>query len=142
MGILVNSIFWWEMEKGKKKSWDSLCRPKCFGGLGFRKLSIFNKALLAKQLWRIIRNPASMVSQILKARYFKHVDVMEATLGSKPSFIWRSLIWSRDLLNKGLCWRVGNGKQIKVQKDRWAFLPPQFIKRSILVQSGGNFFGH
>ncbi|XP_073133637.1 uncharacterized mitochondrial protein AtMg00310-like [Henckelia pumila] len=101
------------------KTWDFLCEPKCRGGLGFRKLDIFNKALLAKQLWRIIQNPSSLVARVLKGRYFKHMDVMLSPLGSNPSFVWRSLIWSRSLLKEGLCWRIGDGKGIDVMRERW-----------------------
>lgn len=57
------------------------------GGLGFRDLSMFNKALLAKQVWRMIDNPNSPVAKVFKARYFKHVDIMDAPIGSNPSFI-------------------------------------------------------
>ncbi|XP_073121147.1 uncharacterized protein [Henckelia pumila] len=96
--------FWWGMEDGRRKmhwkSWKKLCKPKCLGGLGFRHLQSFNKALLAKQLWRIVTRPDSSVAKVLKARYFKHQDVMEAKCGSNPSFIWRSFIWSRSLLEK------------------------------------------
>ncbi|XP_073137107.1 uncharacterized protein [Henckelia pumila] len=74
---------------------------------------------LAKQVWRIITRPESLVAKVLKARYFKHQDVMVANCGSNSSFIWRSLVWSRSLLEKGLWWRVGNGEQIKTFHDRW-----------------------
>lgn len=76
-------------------SWDKLCKPKVFGGMGFRSFSDFNKALLAKQLWRIIQYPDSLLSRVLKGRYFKNDDVMNARLGCNPSYIWRSLLWRR-----------------------------------------------
>lgn len=94
--------FWWgSSEKGKKmhwKAWSHLQKVKDEGGLGFRNLSHLNKALLAKQVWRIMANPNSLVARILKARYFKHTDIMEATLVSNPSYTWRSLLWSKDII--------------------------------------------
>lgn len=86
--------------------------PKCIGGMGFRDLVAFNKALLAKHVWRIIYNPHSLMAQILKCKYFKNVDIMEAGVGSKPSYVWRSILWSRDLIRLSLCWRVGEGNSI------------------------------
>lgn len=99
--------------------WAGLCKPKCFGGLGFREMVAFNKALLANQVWRILQKPHSLMAQILKDRYFKNLDIMEADLGSNPSFVWRSIVWSRDIIRRGLCWRVGNGKSISVISDPW-----------------------
>lgn len=49
------------------------------GGLEFRDLVIFNKALLAKQLWRLLKNPNSLVAQIFKAKYLPHGTVLEHT---------------------------------------------------------------
>ncbi|XP_075499320.1 uncharacterized protein LOC142537712 [Primulina tabacum] len=103
----------WRVDEGKKrlhwKSWEALCQPKCKGGLGFRYLEIFNKALLAKQIWRILKNPGSLVARVLKAWYFRHQDIMKASLGNNPSYLWRSLLWSRPLLENGICWHVGDG---------------------------------
>ncbi|XP_073137674.1 uncharacterized protein [Henckelia pumila] len=117
------SNFWWGIDEGKKrmhwKTWKSLCKPKCMGGLGFRQLETFNKALLAKQIWRIIKDPDSLVARVLKARYFRHQDVMEAGLGSNPSYLWHSLLWSSPLLEKEVCWHVGDGAKIDISKDRW-----------------------
>ncbi|KAL0416309.1 UNVERIFIED_CONTAM: putative mitochondrial protein [Sesamum latifolium] len=37
-------------------AWDKLCVGKEEGGLGFRKLHLFNQALLAKKLWQVIES--------------------------------------------------------------------------------------
>lgn len=83
------------------------------GGIDFQCVESFNKAHLAKQIWRIIANPRSLVARVLKARYFKYQDVMKAKLGSNPSLHWRSMLWSKKLLNKRIWWRVCDGKKYK-----------------------------
>lgn len=60
-------------------------------GLRFRDLENYNKALLVKQLWRVIDQPSSFVAQALKDKYFKEACLLHAKLGPNPSFIWRSL---------------------------------------------------
>lgn len=57
--------------------WDMLSRLKLEGGLGFRKLVLFNKALLAKQLWHMIQARVSLVASIFRVRYFRNIDIME-----------------------------------------------------------------
>ncbi|KAF5458866.1 hypothetical protein F2P56_022864 [Juglans regia] len=40
-------------------------------------------------------------------------------MGSRPSYIWRSIMDAREILKRGTRWRVGNGETIKVWKDKW-----------------------
>lgn len=97
--------FWWSSSSNGVgmhwTQWMNLCKPKQFGGMRFRNLSDFNRALLAKQVWRIIREPNSLLATVLKARYLKHTDIMEAGIGSNPSYIWRS-IFGVDHLSKNV----------------------------------------
>lgn len=55
IGRLMNK-FWWvsDIEKSggiRWMSWDKLCVPKKFGGMGFKRIKEFNIALLGKQIW-------------------------------------------------------------------------------------------
>ncbi|KAK8692176.1 hypothetical protein V6N13_075651 [Hibiscus sabdariffa] len=44
---------------------------------------------------------------------------MHATLGSSPSYTWRSIYSARGLLETGLGWKVGTGLDISVWNDAW-----------------------
>ena len=73
-------------------SWEKLCIPKSEGGMGFKDLKAFNLTLLAKQGWWIQQNPSSITHKILKAKYSARSTFMEANLGRRPSYVWRSLL--------------------------------------------------
>ena len=88
--------FWWGQKHQEAKmvwvGWKQMCYLKSRGGgLGFRNLQAFNLAMLAKQAWRILTNPSSLIARVLKARYFPTGDILSATLGSSPSYSWRSI---------------------------------------------------
>ncbi|XP_060967073.1 uncharacterized protein LOC115703967 [Cannabis sativa] len=89
------------------------------GGLGFRSLVHFNQALLAKQAWRILKQPNSIVSKILFARYYPNSSFLNSTLGHSPSFVWRSICWGKELLHKGLISKIGNGQNTFTTRDHW-----------------------
>lgn len=74
--------------------------------MGFRNMIAFNKALLAKKVQRLIHNLNSLMARVRKSKYFRNKDIMDAELGHNPSFVWRSLMWNRELIRKKLCWRV------------------------------------
>lgn len=93
--------------------------PKYMGGLGFRDFEIFNLALLARQAWRILENPESLSSRILKAVYYPDGDFLSAELGSHPSQIWRSVLEGRDMLKLGLIRRIGTGSSTHVWDMNW-----------------------
>ncbi|GMI99219.1 hypothetical protein HRI_003591200 [Hibiscus trionum] len=115
--------FWWQNSKDKRGihwcTWSELSKLKEWGGLGFRDLSKFNVALLAKQGWRLLLNPSSLVGRLLRAKYYPSTSFLKARLGHNPSLTWRSIWSARGLLELGLRWKVGNGGSISVWNDFW-----------------------
>ena len=49
-----------------------------------------NLALLARQAWRVLRDPSALSARILKAAYFPNTDFLEARDSVGPSHIWRA----------------------------------------------------
>jgi hypothetical protein len=111
-------------------SWKKMGKGKEEGGLGFRDLELFNLALLAKQGWRLIQNPESLVARIMKAKYYPNTNFLDAEIGRNPSYAWRSIWNSKKLLKEGLIWRVGNGTNIKIWEDPWLPIPRAHPARS------------
>jgi hypothetical protein len=80
---------------------------------------MFNKTLLAKQMWKVVMNLDSLAATIMKAKYFPNCSIMEANVGSRPSLVWRSILASKDLIEDGAIWRIGDGRSVKIWGDKW-----------------------
>ena len=75
-------------------------------------MEAFNDVLLAN--WRLIRNDSSLLVNILKAKYFPHGDIFQATLGPRPSFTWHSILEVKYVISKGYRWLIDNGNSFNI----------------------------
>jgi hypothetical protein len=100
---------------------------KVNGGLGYRDFGSFNKALLAKQGWKLWQQPNSFLSKIMEAKYYRGGQFLDSNLGTRPSYAWRSIHSSRDLIKEGLIWRIGSVTQVRIWKDKWLPQPATYM---------------
>ncbi|XXG86094.1 hypothetical protein AAC387_Pa11g1057 [Persea americana] len=121
--IMMNSFWWGNKPNGGGSinwlRWDLLCKPKEFGGIGFKQLHTFNIAMLGKQGWRLLTNPDSLVAKVFKARYFPRTSFVEASLGYNPSYVWRSIMAVKHVVIQGSIIQIGSGQHILIGKDPW-----------------------
>ena len=54
---------------------------------------------------------------------------MEANDSNSGSYAWKSILSARDVIRKGMVWRIGNGQNVRIKEDRWL---PGSPRRSIL----------
>ena len=103
-----------------------MCKSKLEGGMGFCDLWAFNLAMLAKQGWRMLFNPSSLMTRLYKAKYFPNGDILNVNLGNQPSYAWKSIPRSLEILKQGTRWRVGSGKKIHIWDDKWLPAPTTY----------------
>ena len=130
--------FWWGQTEGKRKiswiSWRKLCLQKTEGGMGFRDLYAFNKALLAKEAWKIEQNHHFLLARLYKGRYYNSLTFLQSTSSTTSSYGWKYTQARKELLKKGLIMKIVDGMNTRIWEDQWLpALPPQKIISPCLV---------
>lgn len=137
--------FWWDLTpEARKICWVALKRltvPKSVGGLGFREIEHFNDAMLAKLAWRLVKDPHSLLAQILLGKYCTHSTFLDSVVPKSSSHGWRGVIAGLQVLKKGLEWSVGDGRNINVWSEPWLSMtsaltptgPPTELNSSLKV---------
>lgn len=89
------------------------------GGLGFKDLPTFNKAMLGKQALRLAENQYSLWGRVLKGLYFPNKPFFRAEKGSRPSWGWQSILYGREAISGSVRWAIGNGESVNIREDLW-----------------------
>ena len=109
--------FWWGQQgdqcKIHWKNWETFCKPKALGGMGFKDLEKFNEAMLAKRMWRLLVDHSSIFYWVFSAKYFPSGSSFDAKVASR-SYAWQSIVKARKLVQSRLLRRVGNGMKINI----------------------------
>ncbi|CAA7028192.1 unnamed protein product [Microthlaspi erraticum] len=114
---------WWSSDAERRgihwTTWDKMCISKEDGGTGFRDIHDFNLALLAKQLWRLLRFSESLLARVLRGKYFPYSTPLRAGHTDSPSYGWRSILAARPLLTMGILQKVHSGLNTRAWEDPW-----------------------
>lgn len=118
------SFLWGEMEGEKKVhlvAWETVNKSKGDGGLGIKSMRQVNSAFLAKLGWRLLAEPKSLWSRVLRAKYCDNRCDMDMFQTRKnASNAWRGIMSSIDVVRKGINMAVGNGARTFFWHHKWA----------------------
>ncbi|XP_042012244.1 uncharacterized protein LOC121760673 [Salvia splendens] len=89
--ISISREFLWGT-KYPPVSWKDLCLPKDEGGLGFRDLGAWNKALLARNLWNIHVKKDSLWIKWIHSEFLKNRTLWEWNARSRDSPLFKRLL--------------------------------------------------
>ncbi|KAJ9561549.1 hypothetical protein OSB04_006709 [Centaurea solstitialis] len=106
--------------KGKCKiAWDLVCRPLENGGLGFKRLATWNRALLAKHVWDIATNRNSLWVRWIHRFCIGSLGVWRARDTAKWSWPLRKLMSLRDAIRSFVHVQIGDGRTTHAWEDAW-----------------------
>ncbi|CAN1766118.1 Putative ribonuclease H protein At1g65750 [Linum perenne] len=116
--------FIWGSTEGSRRihnvNWETVCKPKCLGGLGLRSARDLNKAFLMKLVWGMLSRPNELWVQVMLTKYMKNSG-QGWCLKRRSGFsaTWRGMlsVWS-DTIN-GLQWSIRDGNRTKFWTDTW-----------------------
>ncbi|XP_021742857.1 uncharacterized protein LOC110708937 [Chenopodium quinoa] len=71
------------------------------------------------QAWRLVHKEDSLLSKVMKAKYYPNCSFLDAALGYGGSYTWQSIWSAKALVKEGLIWRIGTGSQVNIWNDAW-----------------------
>ncbi|KAJ9536695.1 LOW QUALITY PROTEIN: hypothetical protein OSB04_un000168, partial [Centaurea solstitialis] len=102
-----------------KVAWDLICRPLENGGLGFRRLGLWNRALLTKNLWSILTNRDCLWVSWVRSYALRNSCFWTARKTSRWSWVLVRIMNLRDEVRQFISVRLGNGSRTNAWEDVW-----------------------
>lgn len=89
--------------------------------LGFETYMLLIMAFL-----KILNEPSTLITQILKAKYFLNSSFLDVVVWLNASYVWRSICAAREVIQHYSRWQIGDGSLVRVWHDHWLPSPSIF----------------
>eukprot|EP00253_Pinus_taeda_P009579 PITA_09579 len=104
-------------------AWDKIARPKEWGGWGIKRLPDFSLSLAAKSGWRLI-SMENLWTRVIKRKYIDPIPLedwirSQDKKSKQSSVIWKATVEAFTVIDQGLAWKVGDGKNVRIGRDPW-----------------------
>ncbi|KAI8555238.1 hypothetical protein RHMOL_Rhmol05G0159100 [Rhododendron molle] len=125
---ILRAFFWSSHDLKKtsaKLSWEHLCSPVKEGGLGFKSLEVWNKAVVAKHIWFLVSGgEQSMWCQWVKSYLLKDKSFWSVKIPCDFSWVWRKHLNLRSVVQAHIKYKIGDAQSTSLWFDNWHLLGP------------------
>nr|GEV12936.1 hypothetical protein [Tanacetum cinerariifolium] len=114
-----------KMRKVKSKvAWEVVWLPKKEGGLGVKRLDIFNKALMSSHIWKLLIRKDSLWVKWIHTYKIRECNFWDIPCRGTLSWACRKILQLRPLIHKFIWYKLGNGQSVSFWYDNWCSLRP------------------
>ncbi|KAJ9541666.1 hypothetical protein OSB04_028172 [Centaurea solstitialis] len=109
-----------EQSRGKcKVAWETVCKPINCGGLGFKRLALWNRTLLTKHIWDILTHRKTLWVDWIWNHRIMHGSFWSIVPRQNWSWSFRKLLGIRSSIRNFFVYKVGDGTSINAWEDIW-----------------------
>ncbi|XP_022024390.1 uncharacterized protein LOC110924702 [Helianthus annuus] len=128
-------------QKGRSKvSWKTVCVPKYEGGLGIRRISDANVALMTNHIWSILTRRHSVWVEWVHSYRLRGKSFWVCKVPASCCWSWRKILQLRPIVRKFFWSEIGNGSATSAWHDNWSEIGPldQFLSPRMIASAGFN----
>ncbi|GJV17171.1 putative RNA-directed DNA polymerase [Tanacetum coccineum] len=132
---LMRGFLW----KGRSKvAWEVVCLPKVEGGLGIKRLGVFNNALMSSHIWKLLTRKESLWVQWIHTYKLRDQNFWDIPCRGNMTWGWRKILQLRPLIQEFCCFKIGDGSCTSIWFDNWCSLSPlaSFISSRDIYRAG------
>ncbi|GKC33961.1 hypothetical protein Tco_1046345 [Tanacetum coccineum] len=113
------------LKKGPSKvAWEVVCLPKNEGGLGIRRLEVFNSALMIAHIWKLLSLKESLWVKWIHEYILKGRSFWDIPLCGNVSWGWRKILQLRPTIREFIWCNLGDGAATSLWFDKWCEMGP------------------
>ncbi|XP_026428902.1 uncharacterized protein LOC113324830 [Papaver somniferum] len=116
-----NRAYWWDhsREDGRGlclKKWVAFCFSKEMRGIGFKNFECFNRALIAKTVWRMIHNRDQLWEKVMEEKYFKGISpICISKVKANSSWLWKGFYIGLEIVKKWGIWNISTSEYTNLE---------------------------
>ncbi|GJZ39981.1 hypothetical protein Tco_0586544 [Tanacetum coccineum] len=106
------------LSRGKAKvAWEVVCLPKDKGGLGIRRIDLFNKALMTTHIWKLFSMKESLWVKWIHKYKIRDCNFWELPCRGNMTWGWRKILPLRPLIREFFKYKIGIGNSLSIRLE-------------------------